>query len=332
MDIVFVHLNTKVPKYLHSNLESHIKRFPDHRVTLILNKEVPSPRIKNLHIYQYKPKENWKMLESLYQHEKEFRGNFWLTSTARLFALDEYQESERCEILHLESDVIISKDFPFRRFSSLSLEMAYPVISDPRGVASIFYLRSRSLARKLSAHIIQEAQKDRKTTEMLILRSFFDQNSNSIQLLPIGPRIKNAYRGLPEYLWKKMSDSHTWFGGSFDGVDIGQYFFGTDPRNRRGKTLFRSDIVNGYANIEDWSLEYSEERQFVNVSTNIENDYTKLYSLHLPSKRKNLFSFNKQEKQIIHFVSKSNSKPTEKIYWSTVFESAAKSLVRRLRK
>lgn len=325
-----MHLNTKVPKYLWLNIESHIKKFPKHNVTLISNEDVSNPRIPNLNFYKYIPGEKWKILEKLYQHERAFRGNFWLTSTARLFALEDYICRKDQEVLHLESDVVLSKDFPFKTFSSLHNKLAYPLISDPRGVASVLYIRSRHLANKLSDFIIEQARKDPKTTEMIILRNFFEENLNSIQLLPIGPSDQSAYRGLSNDLWSRMSDSFSRFDGCFDGVDIGQYFFGTDPRNRRGKALLRTDLVNGYADIVNWRIDYSQERQFVNIAKIDGSAISKVYSLHLPSKRKKLFNSCRQESQFKYFVSKSRKGPAKKIYFATLIDSAIKSIARRL--
>ena len=90
MNIVFVHLNTALPKYLILNIKAHIAKFPDHKITLIHNKEVKVPKIEKLETYLYSPDEEWNLLEQLYTHSKDFRGNFWLTSTARFFALQSY--------------------------------------------------------------------------------------------------------------------------------------------------------------------------------------------------------------------------------------------------
>jgi hypothetical protein len=222
-------------------------------------------------------------------HEKSFRGNFWLTSTARLFALEDFLVYSGEEVLHLESDVVISNDFPFGSFKTIKEGMAFPIISKPRGVASVLYLRESSTLHLLNQFVITEAEQDAKTTEMLILRKFYDLNREKIRVLPIGPESVNCYRQLPIYLWDEMKKSFDIFGGCFDGVDIGQYFFGTDPRNRRGRILIRRDLVQGYADISEWILTFSSDRKFPEIRTNYSDKTTRLYSLHLPSKRNTLF-------------------------------------------
>ena len=40
LDIVFVHLNTEIPKYLIANLKRTVRIFPNNRVVLITNKDI----------------------------------------------------------------------------------------------------------------------------------------------------------------------------------------------------------------------------------------------------------------------------------------------------
>ena len=243
MNLVFVHLNTALPKYLILNIKAHIAKFPDHKITLIHNKEVKVPKIEKLETYLYSPDEEWNLLEQLYSHSKDFRGNFWLTSTARFFALQSYAGIFDKELLHLESDVVLARDFPFEKFSSIREGIAYPLISQERGVASVLYLRNKFYADILTSIVIPEARRDSKTTEMLMLRKLYNSNLQHIRVLPIGPRDQSAYAGISSELWQQLQLSFDTFEGCFDGVDIGQFFFGTDPRNRRGRVLLRERVL-----------------------------------------------------------------------------------------
>ena len=334
MNIVFVHLNTTLPRYLRSNIEAHVERFPNHRITVIHNSEVKIPKIRGLDSYLYRPGENWERLESLYLHEKKFRGNFWLTSTTRLCALEEYLSYSGEDLVHLESDVVISNDFPFARLGEIEEDIAFPIISEPRGVASVMYLREIAILQKLNKFVILEAEKDAKTTEMLILRKFYDLYPEEVRVLPIGPKERSSYRQLPDNLWTEMQKSHELLGGCFDGVDIGQFYFGTDPRNRRGKILLREDLVQGYANIRDWTLSFSSDRNFPEIAVSSSRVTCKLYSLHLPSKKNALFS-SRHQANLFRIAIEESRRPSTTVFSFGTFVSAVviaiSSRVSRLR-
>ena len=332
MNIVFVHLNTALPKYLILNIKAHIAKFPDHKITLIHNKEVKVPKIEKLETYLYSPDEEWNLLEQLYTHSKDFRGNFWLTSTARFFALQSYAGIFDKELLHLESDVVLARDFPFEKFSSIREGIAYPLISQARGVASVLYLRNKFYADILTSIVIPEARRDSKTTEMLMLRKLYNSNPQQIRVLPIGPRDQSAYTEIPSELWQQLQQSFDTFEGCFDGVDIGQFFFGTDPRNRRGRVLLRQDIVKGYANISEWVLSFSQLRNFPKVSRTSGTGEVSIFALHLPSKKQSLFNARRQEKFIKKACKDSTKGSRNTFYLGTFTQSLFKAIPRRFAK
>ena len=136
MNIVFVHLNTKVPRYLINNIKSTIEMFPEHQVHLIHNEVVSLPKIKLLKSYLYTKDAKWRNLEAILNHPKSFRGNFWFTSLARFLAISQFAKEFPGEIVHLESDVVISRDFPFEKFTNQRKGIAFPITSSKRGIAS----------------------------------------------------------------------------------------------------------------------------------------------------------------------------------------------------
>ena len=99
MPIVFVHLNGKIPRYLQINLKSTIQRFPKNQVVLIINENSTKTRIKGLSVYKYEEDSNWKILHNHLSHPKNFRNNFWMTSIARFFALEQLMLNYKNEII-----------------------------------------------------------------------------------------------------------------------------------------------------------------------------------------------------------------------------------------
>ena len=333
MDIVFVHLNTSVPKYLQFNLETTISRFPEHRVILLHNKSVKVPKISNLLSYEVAEDSRWRRLSDLYDHPKDFRGNFWLTSSARLFAIEAYLQKENSEVLHVESDVILSPDFPFSNFRKIEKRLAFPLISDSRGVASIVYVRDKFAAAILTSTLISEAEKNPQTTEMLSLRVVYERNFDKVQILPIGPEGVRSYRNIESVMVSKFSEGLRIFNGVFDGVEIGQFFTGTDPRNRRGKILLRHDLVDGYLNVNELEVLFDSDRQFINIRTKKNfNSCSPIFALHVPVKQTRFFKKTSQARKLNRIARESRRRKTIKLSFPVLIKSALLSFNRRVKK
>lgn len=331
MEIVFVHLNTPLPKYLMHNMKHCAAIFPDVSVVLLHNAPVSVAEIPKVKTVLVEPDIRWEELNDLYSHPKEFRGNFWFTSSARLFALQFYMETTNREFVHLESDVIVSRDFPFHIFKQIKRPLAFPIISNERGVGSVIYVRDQQAAEILTSTLVSEAKLNSQVTEMICLRKVFDLNRNSVQLLPIGPIHAAAYRNIDEEILIELLNAHEKFGGVFDGVEIGQFFGGTDPRNRRGAMLLRNDLVNGYAKIKDWKLNFDFKRNFANVKFKNQQTESKVYALHMPCKDTRFFKSRTQSHRIKQMCSKAESEATSRIIVFSLIKAIFNSLVRRLR-
>jgi hypothetical protein len=165
-----------------------------------------------------------------------------------------------------------------------------------------------------------------------MLRKLYNSNLQHIRVLPIGPRDQSAYAGISSELWQQLRLSFDTFEGCFDGVDIGQFFFGTDPRNRRGRVLLRQDIVKGYANIAEWALTFSQLRNFPKVSRSSGIGKVNIFALHLPSKKKSLFNARRQERFIKKACKDSTKGPRNAFYLETFTQSLFKAIPRRFAK
>lgn len=331
MEIVFVHLNTPLPKYLMHNMRHCAAIFPDVNVVLLHNSPVFVAEIPRVKTVLVEPDSRWEELNELYSHPKDFRGNFWFTSSARLFALQSYMETTNREFVHLESDVIVSQDFPFHIFKKIEQPLAFPIISNERGVGSVIYVRNPEATQILTSTLVNEAKVNSQVTEMICLRKVFDLNRKSVQLLPIGPIHAGAYRNIDEEILIELLNAHEIFGGVFDGVEIGQFFGGTDPRNRRGAMLLRNDLVNGYAKIKDWTLTFDYKRKFANLKFKNQQTESKVYALHMPCKDTRFFMSKTQAHRIKKMCSKAESEATSRIIVSTLIKAIFNSIVRRLR-
>lgn len=324
-----MHLNSKIPRYLYWNLRSHIDKFPQHKIVLIHSAGVEIPHIKGLTLVSAIEDARWLELDRLYDHPKDFRNNFWLTSSARLFALENYLKQAKVQILHVESDVILSKDFPFEALAKIQEGLGYPIISQSRGAASVVYVRDIESAAILTSSLIKDAQDDPQTTEMLSLKNVYELNPEKVRALPVGTSDESSYRNIEEIELMKQLQNSRFFGGVIDGVEIGQFFCGTDPRNRRGKKLLRSDLVNGYVEVSKLLIEFDSQREFCNVVEKYSREKLPLFALHIPSKEIRAFKMNRQNKWLRNLAKDSGKGPQSQLSLPSLYNSIWKSLGRK---
>jgi hypothetical protein len=260
------------------NIQSLRRDFPEKKVVLIHNQSDLKLNLKGLTTYYFSGSENLKLIENSLQHPKEFRGNFWFTSIARFEALTQYIEETGESVLHIESDVIISRDFPLEKFKSLTSTIAYPVVAKNRGVASTLFISDIILAKLLVTFSLRCAFMDGNTSDMEILASLAAEHSKDVFELAFAPAKKSFFQGSANNDLIKLGKSIKHFDGLFDGNDIGVYLFGTDPRNKRGYSLLYSEIPNNYAAIRKWHFLYDKSRNFLSLQTNTGN--LRIYSIH----------------------------------------------------
>ncbi len=298
--IAFVHLNSPIPLYLRFNIVSTIKKFPNAKVVIIRNDGKSEGIHSKLWHYDYKPGQKSNLIEDSLSHPKSFRNNFWFSAIQRFDALRSYMESSGEPILHIESDVIISKDFPIENFESNSIEIAYPVVAKNRGVASTVFIRNLETAEKLIDFSLEACLVDSQTTDMEILANFSVKNPEQVTSLAFGPNDPNAYN--ENFEISRVLSSFSIFNGIFDGNDIGYFLFGTDPRNKRGVSYLRTSIEGNYARIDKWNFKFENLRKF--LSLEFHGDLKPIYSLHATSKKLGLFHHTTQNYVIRGYVRK----------------------------
>jgi len=283
--IVFVHLNSSVPLYLRLNIISTIKKFPNAKVVLISNDKNSKRIHRNLWHFEYAPGAISLSIENSLSHPKDFRNNFWFSAIQRFDALRFYIERSKEPILHIESDVIVSNDFPLEKFITSKMKIAYPVVADNRGVASSVFIRDLGTAEKLIQFAEESCLENSYTTDMEILAGFFEKNQDIAISLAFGPDSAHAYD--EKFIIRRVLPSFDIFRGIFDGNDIGVFFFGTDPRNARGVSYMRTSIQGNYARINHWEFKFDDLRKFINLESG--GAVIPIYSVHATSKQLSLF-------------------------------------------
>jgi len=296
MEIVFVHLNSKIPKFMRNNILRTKSIAESKTVTLISN--IPQRELPGIKFELIQESRESAELEFLLTHPKDFRGNFWHTSIARFAFLSHYQSSINEPIIHFESDVIIAKDFPFSEITRVCVDkIAYPILASRRGVGSAVYSPNSQRLKEMVEHFIVVATRDTETTDMLALRDFYNRYPEKTYVLPGGPDQLNAYhKEISEDLFPRLEKGIHDLRGVFDGTDIGFYFFGTNPNNTRGFSYFRKEIPETYTKMSNWEIVYNKERDFPDLV--FEGSVYSIYNLHLTSKPTRFFTSNRLEKKL----------------------------------
>ncbi len=339
MNLVFVHLGSAIPKHLAINLRRATMLFPKHQIFLITDLHLDKSLYEKVIIHKYVQNHDWLKLQSLLKHSKDFRDNFWFTSTARFLALADFSNSFKEEFLHIESDVIIASDFPFEKLSHTNHDFMFPIVSDSNAIASTLYVKNSDAANYLAQFALAESEKNNLTTDMYILSELSNKSDVNFAPLPTAPTISYERSKISSYERSKirnrflqMSDvSISSFGGVFDGFDIGRYLFGDDPRNKRGFSTLRDNDTRTYLDVRNLNLVMRPERDFPFLNSNETDIYTPIFSLHIHSKKLKIFEIKSSKKLIKKSVTNSKKEPITIFVFTIFIKSAANSLKRRLK-
>jgi len=330
MDIVFAHFNSPIPKHLLLNLHRTSVLFPRNQVILITDLDLNKNPIKNVSIYRYTPSKKWMALDDNLKHSKNFRNNFWFTSVARFIALADFSAQTKREFLHVESDVILAEDFPFEKLSTIGSDFIFPIVSDTNAIASCLYLRDFKSAEHLSNFTLAQSSENNLTTDMYILSELSSDTSMKFTPLPTAPSAYYSETKSNQNFLQKSDISLDYFGGVFDGRDLGCYLFGDDPRNKRGISILRENDSWTYLNVRNLDLVTKPDREFPYIYHSALDSYIPIYSLHVHSKNLGLFKIKKGKELIRGYVSQSKNKPMKVFVFSIFVKSIINSLKRRM--
>jgi hypothetical protein len=270
---------------------------------------------------------DYQILDEKLNHPKEFRKNFWFTSLARVYALCDYVTANNAPILHIESDVLVSRDLPLDRFAMCDRPIAYTVVGKRSGVASVMWMKNSQAALHLRDYATKSAQKDPMTTDMKILGRYQEEFPQWVRVLASFPIAnESSYKSLPRQIVEDFTYTENLFEGFFDAADVGQYLLGDDPRNHRGFKLLRRQLETSYLSPREIRYSYSENRKFLGITSGLQNRF---YSLHIHSKNPVVFEESKMQEVLCKAI-RNQEKPEARILVLPVLiKSIKNSIIRR---
>ena len=281
--IVLIYLGKDVPKYVILNA-NRIAEIFDFDVYLFTDSfaALPDTVYINQKLKVRAIEKSSNELESKLSHDRRFREGFWLHTFHRLLLLKRIHEElgKNLRILHVEADMLIMPSFPFE--SALRENLKWCRHDRESDVASLVYLPSFSESEWLHEKVIEELDRDSFVTDMSALRRIRQQYPARIEVF--NDIFSNSEQEHPDDI--------------FDGLGLGMWICGTDPRNTYGAQLIHENSdykPNGDKTLGDLlsKVEFSVENG--KITCDINGQLKFIHSLHIHSKDEKLFYYQNIE-------------------------------------
>jgi len=280
MKVVFVHLGPAKASHLKRNIAHVAKNFPELEITLITSPEANSSLvdIKNINHYKYRTIKDVSNTINSLDHNPKFRKGFWFYSLERIYALRDWSRQFPGEpFLHIESDILLMRDFPFNRIFEVD-RLAWTRHSDGADVATFVYSPNFHEIEWVAEQITQIVRSDANSTDMSALASISQNNPNRVLILPSS--VASALN------IQKKQDLINYFGGIFDPAAYGMWLTGQDPRNNLG--VIRKFLAPPGAEVNPADYTY-KSWPLGTLKILDKNKEISLFNLHLHNKRLSLF-------------------------------------------
>ena len=331
MYLAFIHLNSKLPKYLVKNIIRTRKIFPNTPIVLISDQKLPRSLGAICEYFQPNKGERWESSNRRLSHPKDFRNNFWFHSISRFYALEEFVLSLKHPVLHIESDVMLSKDFPLQSFNQASDKILFPIVSEELAIASTIFFPNKEFLSTFCEFIDREILRDSNSNDMTILRNFQKSNPALVSILPSGPSSQDCYLNIQNINSPSTIEGEIEkYDGVFDGSDLGQFLFGHDPRNRRGRSFIRQSNPLTELIPSTLDFRFNSERDFVDIRLRNTGDFIKVYSLHIHSKNDHLFLPLTNNGEFQRSIEESDNGAIDKFYFRVFLMALFLAFRRRL--
>jgi hypothetical protein len=277
----YVHLGPSLPEHLILSIKRHRGLFPDQKITLIVDHDIDVEGFHLIDVFKVDSKalEQDLFFEMSQYLDFDFRQNFWKYTFQRFFAINLYHSTvEMNSLLHIESDVIVMPDFPWKAFLNLK-NAAWLQVNDLLDVAALVYLPNFQTTQFFVTQLKEYASRDPKINDMVALRKFAKEFPDRHHYLPSRTNSSNR-REAPLVASEERNVLH--FGGIFDPLMLGLWYFGQDPKNSFG-------FCKRYVDDESHFLSPIKSRLLLSGNSLQMGDSTNVFSLHIHSKKLSLF-------------------------------------------
>lgn len=285
--IVLVHLGSKLPRYLKANLK-YLKSF-GRPIYLITDNKNVEKRFTHTGVRTYfyeHTLQEFAAIELNTTHNLRFRDGFWAKAIIRLMALESFTKYSKCKsFIHLESDVWISRNFPFEQLQSQNDKISFPLEGVGLGIPSVVYVPNVKTIENLVNFVRESIYENSSATDMSILYNYalkFRQEVNLLKTIPKKGEFGNSKH--QDELVSQIT-CHLEGEGVFDAASIGMFFMGQDPRNYKGRRQLFTKQADRFFNPESSILSFQGDRLFISKK----GIKTEVYNLHIHSKDMRVF-------------------------------------------
>ncbi len=278
---VFIHLGPKLPEHLLFNLRRHTDLFPEIETVLILDHQVKTLLPEKVTIYYFKESvADSELFARMQEHSHfNFRSGFWKYTFLRLFALGQFHKLQPHRgLLHIESDVILMPNFPWEKFDEIKV-VSWMRVNNFNDVAALIYTPNATETEFFVEAIRFYAAENPTTTDMFSMSQYSSEHNDRHIYLPsiTSERIRSGVDLDPAHVILLEL-----FGGYFDPLALGLWYFGQDPKNTFGRTMRYIDQTHHDYFAPTAQLVFENE-QLLDASG------TKVFALHVHSKDLSLF-------------------------------------------
>ncbi len=243
--IAFVHIGKDIPDYTTVSLIQAARFNPEAEIVFLANRaslesfSLPDePNISSYPLEKLPISKDHATFRKNSQKRAESFQNFWIYTIERFFFLGAYiREKKLSQIIHLENDVLVYKDFshylPILDEKYATLAVTFD--NDQRCIPGILYLKHSHSLDALLHFIATRCQLF--SNDMKLIADYKNATSDEkIDYLPIVPAEYCDYHPLTNLLDdttttpEKYSNFIDLLEGVFDAAALGQYLGGTDPR------------------------------------------------------------------------------------------------------
>jgi hypothetical protein len=264
----YVHLGADIPKHLVAGLIRHHSLFPNQDIILVKSKNQSFNLPSYVTVFSVDDSElESELFEKMSMNlDFHFRGGFWKYTLQRFFAVNELHKTIPTRpITHIESDVLVMPNFPWSIFYGLP-KLAWLKVNSEIDVAAIVHFPSAELTEIFAREVMKLAEHNPRINDMQVLHEIATNVNSLHTYLPSVPN----------------SDDINNFGGIFDPLNLGLWYFGQDPKNSFGlRTRYVGDDSHELA-AASTHLSYRDNQL-------ITQDGVEVFSLHLHAKYLPLF-------------------------------------------
>jgi hypothetical protein len=285
--LIFVYIGKRIPRYAYHSLNFAVE---NSGLKVILISDAKPKQKLNKAIEHVRYVSNEEKPDDL--SSNQFRDGFWIKTTERFYAIQQFLMSSKMKsFFHAELDnLVFDISDVSSKLDKIGNGIFVPRINEEHAIASLIYVNSTAVFNEFC----QFSRMFRYScNDMEILSDFLDQNKGSSFSLPCDPASSASKKLGSDQIPPSIV-------GLFDAAAIGQWYFGTDPRNSYTtvNNLFENYRHSGL--LQDYKIERKLLPSTIMISSKTASfPEMKLNNLHVHSKITRRLSSRKNLDQII---------------------------------